>query len=248
MLPGHPPAKKARPLGTGGDEDPRGLLRIADAAKAPVGAGLAPPHVSPKGLAKGKHAAVPAFGPEPPPEAKHHGKGKGKGKGKAKAPALVLPPPAPAAAPPPAPPSPDFVLVAPAASSSSSSKAAAPPAPAAVARRKPQKKDYKPAIGRGEVFYQEYREFGFGKLYKNWIFKCPHHDGCHRTMGVISKNTGARGILEPLAYLHVWRDVVPSDKSHRLTDAEPADVVKFFDDHEIELEDLGELFGIERPP
>ena len=251
MLPGHPPAKKARPVGAGGDEDPRGLLRIADVkAKAKVVAGHVPPHDPSKGKAKGKAVAAlaaPAVGPGPPPDPK--GKGKGKGRGKSKAKALALPLPPPAAVPLPAPPSPDFVIVAPAASSSSSSKAAAPPAPAAGARRrKGEKKAFMPAMGGGEVFYEAFREFGFGKLYKNWKFRCPHHPSCERIVGVISRNTLAHGELEPLAYLHVWRDVPPGPRGHRLTDAAPADVAAFYDAHELELKNLAELFGIDKPP
>ena len=200
--------------------------------------------IAPKGKAECKpDGSLVAVRPGPPPKPK----GKGKGKGRGKADAIALPPPLPG--PPPAPPVPedDFVIVVPKASSSSSSKAAAPPpAKPKGVRRDGRKKDFKPAIGGGGVFYDEYED-GFGKVYKNWTFQCPHH-GCQRTMGVVPRNIKPHGILQPLAYLHVWRDLEPGPDGHRLTDASPADVTKFFKDHELELENLGELFGIPKPP
>lgn len=239
MLAGHVP-KKARSVAPPavGEDDPRGLLRIAD-AKAKVAA-VAPK--SPKGK---PGAALVAVGAKPPPASK---KGKGKGKGKAKAP--PGPPPAPVPGPPPSPPSPDDFLVAKAASSSSSKAAAAapPPAPPAGVRRPKTKREFLPAIGGGGVFYREHRDFGFGKLYKNWIFDCPHHGtACQRTMGVVSKNIENHGILEPLAYLHVWRDLVPGPDGHRLTNADPADVAAFYTRHQEELEQLAERFGVVVP-
>lgn len=250
MLPGCPPAKKARSVAlAGGEEDPRGVLRIeADAkAKAKAGAGHVALVVAPKGKATAKHVAVlvaPKAGLAPPPKPKAKGKGKGKGRGKAEALALPLPPPSP----PPAPPSPDNIVIVPAASSSSSSKAAAPPAPAAGVRRPGKKKPFIPtSIGEGEVVYEEYREFGFGKLYRNWIFKCPHHHGCERTVGVIPRNIEEHGILEPLALLHVWRDVPPGPRGHRLTNPTAAAVAAFYGEHQDELETLGDLFGVATP-
>ena len=233
--------KKARSVAiVGHDDDPRGLLRIAD-AKAKVAAAVAPK--CPKGKPV---AALVAVGAKPPPASKT-GKGKGKGKAKAK----PGPPPAPAPGPPPSPPSsPDDFVIAKAGSSSSSKAAAPPPVPPAGVRRpkKDRKSLFLPAIGGGSVFYEEYREFGFGRLYKNWIFDCPHHgSACQRTIGVIPKNIQQHGILEPLAYLHVWRDLVPGPRGHRLTHADPADVASFYTDHQDELEQLADRFGVAVP-
>ena len=184
-----------------------------------------------------------AVGAKPPPAYKE---GKGKGKGKAKAP--PGPPPAPVPGPPPSPPSPDDFVVAKAASSSSSKAAAPPPAPPAGVKRPRKKREFLPAIGGGGVFYREHRDFGFGKLYKNWIFDCPHHGtACQRTMGVVSKNIENHGILEPLAYLHVSRDLVPGPLGHRHTHADPADVASFYTAHQDELEQLAEQFGVVVP-
>ena len=237
MLADHVP-KKARSVAppAGGEDDPRGLLTIAD-AKAKVAA------VAPKGPKGKPGAALVAVGAKPPPAYK---KGKGKGKGKAKAP--PGPPPAPVPGPPPSPPSPDDFVVAKAASSSSSKAAAPPPAPPAGVRRPRKKREFLPAIGGGGAFYEEHRDFGFGKLYKNWIFDCPHHGGvCQRTMGVVPKNIESHGILEPLAYLHVWRDLVPGPDGHRHTHADPAVVAAFYTRHQEELEQLAERFGVVVP-
>ena len=97
------------------------------------------------------------------------------------------------------------------------------------------------------MHYREHRDFGFGKLYKNWIFDCPHHASCQRTAGVVPKNIETHGILEPLAFLHTWRDVVPGPYGHRKTNPKPEDVTAFFNAHQGELENLAESFGILTP-
>ena len=77
---------------------------------------------------------------------------------------------------------------------------------------------YLPAVGGGECSYQEYSSAA-GVTYKNWSFlcpKCPKSDGCKKTRGVGPYSTKRHGDLEPLAFLHAWRDVaVPCGKTHR---------------------------------
>lgn len=229
VLPGMPRKKaKSAALVIGGDEDPRGLLRLADvaerAAAAKAKVAPAPSGVAAKGKAKGKALAAAPLAPaaKPPPKAK------GKATGKAKAPALagsgLAPPPPPKAA---SSSHDDFVVV----------KAAGKAVPVAAAPR--EERGWKPALGEGKVCYKEYRAFGVGDVYRNWIFSCPHHGGsCQRTLGVVPRNTRHHGDLEPLAFLHVWRDVPPGPQGHRKTNPKPEDVTAFFNAYQGELAEL----------
>ena len=116
------------------------------------------------------------------------------------------------------------------------------PAPKRVKR---QKKEFVDAIGGGWVYFdKEYTAPAVGAArYSNWQFKCHHHKDCQRTMGLGKANTRELGDLEPLAYLHVWRDVPPNDKGHVKTHPTPEQVSKFYHDHLPELQTLADHFG-----
>ena len=92
-----------------------------------------------------------------------------------------------------------------------------PPAVSSSSRRRKGKmRDYLPAVGGGLCFYQVYDGGATGKPYENWILKCPWHANCEKTRGVGAKSGLRIGELEPLAFLHAWRDVqVPLGKPHR---------------------------------
>ena len=210
------------------DEDPRAAVRDAEVAAA-------------KAKPKAKAPPVPAK--------KESGKGKGKGKHKkgtssgggtgavVPGPAPPLPPPPlppPAAPPPPAPY--DF------APASSSGGGGAEPPPKKAKSRAVDKK-YKPAIGGGDAYYDEYPNPETGNVYMNWQFKCPHHHGCERVRGVNPRNTAKHGFLEPIAFLHAWRDTPPGENGHRRTDPSPAAVEAFFVAHGGELNTLFEQFA-----
>jgi len=215
--------------------DPRGGLRAADdervaqAAKAKAGAG--------EGLGA-KSSSSGFWAKAPPPK-----------------------PPAPKAAPPLPPPSPQ--------SSSSDSGdtrmipaksvgavAIAPPVPPPPPKAKAAAAGAidagaKDAIGGGKALYKEYRDPHTAKLYCNWRFYCPykgtpgHPPGCMRTVGVIPKNTRL-GQLEPIAFLHVWRDTPPNIAkygSHRKTPPPPAKVKAFLETHYAELQELFHQFS-----
>ena len=97
-----------------------------------------------------------------------------------------------------------------AASSSAAPPAPAPPAPpvgAASARRQPKRRDYAPAIGGGFCFYEAYAGGSSGNAYDKWIMTCPRHEHCQKTRGVGAFSTRRHGELEPLAFLHAWRDM-----------------------------------------
>ena len=111
-----------------------------------------------------------------------------------------------------------------AASSSAAPPAPAPPAPAppappvgaASARRQPKRRDYAPAIGGGFCFYEAYVGGSSSNSYDNWIMTCPRHEHCQKTRGVGAFSTRRHGELEPLAFLHAWRDMdVPPGRTHR---------------------------------
>ena len=99
------------------------------------------------------------------------------------------------------------------------------------------------AIGGGRVNYTEYPDRHTGKIYANWTFECPHHHGCSRVMGTSKKNTTPHGFLQPLAFLHVWRDVCPTERGHRLTPVKQEPVSKFFEEHEEELMAIWNVFA-----
>ena len=84
-------------------------------------------------------------------------------------------------------------------------------------RRKGRAREYLPAIGNGVLHFEQYDGGATGKPYENWILKCPHHTNCERTRGCGVFATKRHAELEPLAFLHAWRDVdVPPGKKHRL--------------------------------
>ena len=104
-----------------------------------------------------------------------------------------------------------------------------------------------PAIGGGEVFFEDYVPGEGRRGYANWIFRCPHHHGCQRTMGMGPRNTTPHGELQPLAYLHIWRDtpVDPAKRNHRTADIPPArfhEVPTFLEEHRDELQALLDHF------
>ena len=104
------------------------------------------------------------------------------------------------------------------------------------------------AIGPGKALYKEYRDPHTLALYRNWRFFCPHKGpghgaGCMRTVGVIPKNT-RWGELEPIAYLHAWRDTPPDlAKGHRKTPPPKAKVKAFLDAHTPQLQAMRDHFA-----
>ena len=105
-------------------------------------------------------------------------------------------------------------------------------------RRKAQARDWKFAINGGQCFYEAYQGPG-GNTYKNWILRCHRHDNCEKTRGVADFSTNNYGELEPLAYLHAWRDMdVPRDKVHRRCIPKFSDVSRQIDTN---LQALAEL-------
>ena len=198
----------------GGDDDPRGESRPAlSDAPAKAAAPMAPP----KAKAPSKAPAPKAPPKAKAPTAKAGGASSSSGLGGA------------ASAPD------EFVLVA----------APKPHAKGRAGRVRRDARPFIPAIGGGEIYFDEYAgpASSGAKAFNNWIFKCPHHAGCQRVMGDGIKNTSRHGHLEPIAFLHVWRDTPPGEKRHRLTDPLPEDVDNFHDAHKEELQALWEMFA-----
>ena len=98
-----------------------------------------------------------------------------------------------------------------------------PPAlpPLAAGLRRNQRgrgRAYVPACGPGSCFYDLYTGGSLASEdgYANWTFLCPKHEACQKTRGVGEFSTRRHGKVEPLAFLHAWRDMdVPIGKSHR---------------------------------
>ena len=217
----------------GGEHDPRGGFRAAAVvAKKAAALDVKQP---PKAKAKGKaisSASSSSKGPLPAP------------------PPLLPPPPAPI------PPGPvvgggdssdsDDIRIAPASSKPP------PPLPGgegerAAVVRGPRKK-FIPAIGgAGEAHFHDYTQPG-GAQYGNWRFRCAQACRCIRTLGLGVRNTSKHGVLEPIAFLHVWA-VTPVDpaKGHIKTNPSPAAVDRFFADHEPELQEMFDWFTAPAP-
>lgn len=140
---------------------------------------------------------------------------------------------------------------------SGSGTASGPPAPSAspdvsvasasgqveaVPRRKSQARDWKAAINGGHCFFEAYGGTG-GSIYENWIFKCDRHENCMKTRGVAKFSTKNYGELEPLAFVHAWRDmVVPPTKSHRQCNPTLSDVQIQMDANMTALAELNAQF------
>ena len=232
--------------GPGSDEDPRGSDRIAKAAALPAGSST---DVVAKALPAAKALPLPAGSSSdvfPPAKAKSPAKAKAPAKTKAGAKAkagVAEPPPvlkAKAKAPPPlvAPPAEDLDF------GPAGDVVPDPPVPVRGRRRTTAPRKMVDAIGGGQVNFTEYPDPHTGRVYANWLFQCPHHPGCERVLGLGARNTRRHGPLEPLAFLHVWRDVVPEERGHRLTPVRDAALVsRFFTDHESELNAIFEQFA-----
>ena len=99
------------------------------------------------------------------------------------------------------------------------------------------------AIGSGRCHFQEYVQPS-GHVYANWMMECPHHHNCHRVRG-LGKNNIKNGLLEPLAFLHVWKETPPGALGHRPTPPDPVEVLAFLREHKAELE---AIFGVFATP
>ena len=231
MLGDGEPGSEEHPRGSGGSR------AGAAAPKAPLGPSVASPgHGS--GASSSSHTFVvaPAL---PPGKARAVAKAKVGAPAKAKTPKAAKAKAASASVDPTASPPPEIDFAGPA---GDAAHGGAPPVPV-VERTVRTPKKFVNAIGLGRVNFMEYPDKHTGKIYANWTFVCPHHHNCQRVMGTGRKNTTPHGALQPLAYLHVWRDTPPDDRTHRLTPADDRAVTTFFNDHEAELTAIWDQFA-----
>ena len=69
--------------------------------------------------------------------------------------------------------------------------------------------DWSAAVdGLGRVRWDPYTNPETLKDYHNYHFECPYHEDCIKTRGIGPRNTKPLGPLQPLAFLHAWRDVL----------------------------------------
>ena len=165
------------------------------------------------------------------------------------------PPPKPSGPPLPSPPSPEFLV---GGSSSLSESKAAPKAKAAskAAAAKAKSRGGKvlvPAVGEGFVYYDEYRAPLKLEPTGNWAFHCKREGcpkDCKRTLGVVRRNMRLLDHeLEPLAFLHAWRDcTIDPKKGHRKSHPTDEAVKRYFEEHLDELEALAAVFGLPNTP
>ena len=228
------------------DLDPRGPERAAGAKRK---AAAPKPKVGPKAdvLVPPK---VPA--PKPTPTAKMSPPVR---------PPVPLPPPAVKAGPapppgedeieifvePPASPPPKASPVTPAVKAKAKGRGKAEAKAKARRSEREDPRQFVPAIGgTGEVFFVDKTRAVEGVMYPNWIFRCPHTAAhgraCQKTRGVVDRNMQA-GELEPLAFLHVWRDTPPQEgNNHRTTPVPRPAVLDFLETHRAELQSLADSF------
>ena len=136
-------------------------------------------------------------------------------------------------------------MIAPPAAAKAKGKAKAKAKVKAAAR---ETKVLVPAIGPGFVHFKEYKHPFELTTYANWTFYCKRPgcpEGCQRTLGVIPRNCRLTGShLEPLAFLHAWRDcAIDKKKGHRKSPVPDADVIEYYNDHLEELTALNSLFA-----
>jgi len=91
-----------------------------------------------------------------------------------------------------------------------------------------------------QISYKEFVNITSGKMYKNYIMKCPTcGGGCHKTCGRIPSNMRNHGELEPLAFLHAWAFMTVSDGTkHSVDNPDQASVDEFLAQNEEGLMDL----------
>ena len=96
--------------------------------------------------------------------------------------------------------------------------------------------NWKAALWGGSLCYDEYLQNG--AMYKNWKFKCDRHGGlCVKTKG--AQFTSRHGTVEPLAFLHAWREVAPTaGKTHAQMNPSHAEVAEIYDVFSEELQAL----------
>ena len=104
-----------------------------------------------------------------------------------------------------------------------------------------------PAIGEGFVSCDDYRAPFAVTSYGNWTFHCTRAGcppDCKRTLGQIPRHMKLlKSELEPLAFLHAWRDCkIDKKKGRRKSPVEDDAVKKFHADHYDELIALRDLF------
>ena len=220
-----PPAESEEEHADVDEEDPRGKYRPKPAKRAkPAKAGAASPP-SPSGAAKPASSSPAVAKAAPAPSSPEILVG---GFGGSSSSSAMIAPPAGAKA-----------------KGSAKTKAKAK-AKAKAAPREP--KELVPAIGPGFVFYKEYTGPFALKTYANWTFYCKRPGcpaNCQRTLGVLPRNCRlTESYLEPLAFLHAWRDCEIDPKlGHRKSPVEDADTKRFFDNHKDELSALHSLFA-----
>ena len=115
------------------------------------------------------------------------------------------------------------------------------PRPTATAARvrRPDKPEWRPAIGLGMCRFDPYTTPS-GKQAPNYQFLCPHCpkiNRCIKTKGVSEENSKRHGEMEALAFLHAWRDtpIVNAAKTHRWHDPPDEEVDAFVEAHRDEL-------------
>ena len=213
----------------GSEDDPRGEYRAA---------AIVP-----------KKAAAPNV--KQPPEAKAKGKAISSASSSSKGP-LPLPPPL--VPPPPAPTPPGGGAGGGDSDSSNDIKIAAsisksPPPPPRVKAKgmgggiRRSARDYIVGIGgAGQACFHNCIKAD-GSSYENWRFRCAQPCNCERTMGLGARNIARHGVLEPLAFLHVWALMPPdAEKGHVKTHPTAAQVAAFLTDNRAQLQEIYDYF------
>ena len=170
----------------------------------------------------------------------------------------VPPPTVPPTTAPPAPPVEEDFIVA-----GTPSEPAPPPPPAAPrqprvienksrVKRARKARDWKDAIGGGQIHYEIYAHPDGRPGYGNFQFKCQHlgHDAkCGKVRGSGPAMTRLSP-LEPLAFLHAWRDVLEAPERseldvscHRDEPPTEEEVQAFLESNGDALKELAERLG-----
>ena len=68
-------------------------------------------------------------------------------------------------------------------------------------------RDWQAAVGSGKIFFDSNYQSLTGKSYSSWIMKCDKHPACEKKRVVNDTSTRNFGDIEPICFLHAWRDM-----------------------------------------
>jgi hypothetical protein len=89
-----------------------------------------------------------------------------------------------------------------------------------------------------------------GVYQPNWVMWCgnpDHRRDCHRRRGATAAHEAKHGIIEPLAFLHVWSDICwptrPTVRPHACETVDQGSVDRLVAERRVDLEEVARMAG-----